>query len=117
MANRYDHGARYRGSAGNLADVAEGLGWFSIGLGVAEFVAPGQVGRMLGMLRSLLERAGFREAGFALNPDGQAWALLAVPLAVVPMRTEAGRGFIEELGAEQLAELVRRSWAYAGHED
>ena len=37
-----------RGGDGALG-LAQGLGWFSIGLGVAELVAPEQLARFLGM--------------------------------------------------------------------
>jgi hypothetical protein len=43
--------------------LAKGLGWFSIGLGLAEVVAPGKLARWLGMEGSeqLLRVYGFRE--------------------------------------------------------
>jgi hypothetical protein len=43
--------------------LARGLGWFSIGLGVAELVAPGTIGRMLGLedQKGLLRAFGGRE--------------------------------------------------------
>jgi hypothetical protein len=60
---------RSRGSSwGDAADgsthaLARGLGWFSIGLGVAELVAPGQLARFLGMEErtELIRAYGARE--------------------------------------------------------
>ena len=42
------HDFHSRDGDGPLA-LAQGLGWFSIGLGVAELVAPEQLARFLGM--------------------------------------------------------------------
>ena len=81
--------------------VARGLGWFSIGLGVAEVVAGRQIGRALGMEdRSWLLRAfGVREiaAGVAVltmdQPRAGMWARVAgdaLDLAAL------GAGFTED---------------------
>lgn len=45
--------------------LARALGWFSIGLGLSEVLAPKRLGRWLGMERSsgLLRAYGFRELG------------------------------------------------------
>src|SRR5947209_17095580 len=61
-------------SAGAADRLAKGLGWFSIGLGVAEIVAPRQLTRALGIEGSerLVRAYGFREiaAGLVtLSPD------------------------------------------------
>jgi uncharacterized membrane protein len=51
---------------GNMERLATGLGWFSIGLGLAEAIAPGGVARLIGAndtgkTRTLLRTYGFRE--------------------------------------------------------
>ena len=69
----------------NEMKVARGLGWFSIGLGVAEIVAGREIGRALGMEdKGWLFRAfGVREAaaGVAIlameNPRAGVWARVA----------------------------------------
>jgi len=68
--------------------VANGLGWFSIGLGLAEVLAPSSVARLIGMNdedgnRSLLRFYGVREiaAGVGIltqpRPAGWLWARVA----------------------------------------
>ncbi len=49
--------------------LAKGLGWFSLGLGLAEVVAPGRLARWLGMegSESLLRVYGFREIATGLG--------------------------------------------------
>jgi hypothetical protein len=61
-------------SAGAADRIAKGLGWFSIGLGLAEIVAPRRLTRALGIAgsESLVRAYGFREiaAGLVtLSPD------------------------------------------------
>jgi hypothetical protein len=61
-------------SAGAADKIAKGLGWFSIGLGLAEIVAPQQLTRALGMQGSetLVRAYGFREIAsglVTLSPD------------------------------------------------
>jgi hypothetical protein len=62
-------------SSVNAADrLARVLGWFSIGLGVAELVAPGRITRALGMegKESLIRAYGAREVAagiMSLSPD------------------------------------------------
>jgi hypothetical protein len=59
--------------------LAKGLGWFSVALGLAELVAPGQLARTLGMRRQtpLLRAYGARElangVGILANPDRASW--------------------------------------------
>ena len=59
--------------------VARGLGWFSIGLGLTEVLAPGKLESMLGIKRNrgILRTFGLREiaAGVALlaEPDQAKW--------------------------------------------
>jgi uncharacterized membrane protein len=68
--------------------VANGLGWFSIGLGVAELVAPDSVARLVGVKptttsRTLLRVAGARELAAGLGilsnnqPKGWVWSRVA----------------------------------------
>jgi uncharacterized membrane protein len=68
--------------------VANGLGWFSIGLGVAELVAPDSVARLVGVRptttsRTLLRVAGARELAAGLGilsnnqPKGWVWSRVA----------------------------------------
>ena len=61
-------------SAGAADRIAKGLGWFSIGLGLAEIIAPRQITRALGMQgsESLVRAYGFREIAsglVTLSPD------------------------------------------------
>src|SRR5437763_8553854 len=61
-------------SSGAAERIAKGLGWFSIGLGLAEIVAPRQLTRALGMQdsESLVRAYGFREIAsglVTLSPD------------------------------------------------
>src|ERR1044072_7814222 len=53
-----------------LDHLSKFLGWFSIGLGVTELVAPGNLSRMLGIesprARTLLRSYGMREVGAGL---------------------------------------------------
>jgi len=85
----------------NEMQVARGLGWFSIGLGVAEVVAGRQIGRALGMEEKswLLRAFGVREiaAGVAIlsmdQPKAGVWARVAgdaLDLAAL------GAGFAED---------------------
>jgi hypothetical protein len=55
--------SRRRRSSGLTYDLAYGLGWFSIGLGAAEVIAPGALARTLGMRGSepILRAYGLRE--------------------------------------------------------
>jgi hypothetical protein len=59
--------------------LAQGLGWFSIGLGVAELVAPGQLARFLGMEErtELIRAYGAREivtgVGILAQEDPTPW--------------------------------------------
>jgi uncharacterized membrane protein len=68
--------------------IATGLGWFSIGLGVAELIAPDSVARLVGVKptstsRTLLRVAGARELAAGLGilshdqPTGWVWSRVA----------------------------------------
>jgi threonine dehydrogenase-like Zn-dependent dehydrogenase len=72
----HDHGvARRGGSNGSALALAEGLGWFSVGLGLAELVAPERLARFLGMDEhaGLIRAYGVRElatgAGILFQDD------------------------------------------------
>jgi hypothetical protein len=77
MAHRRQE-THLREGDGALA-LAQGLGWFSIGLGVAELVAPEQLGRFLGMEEhtALLRAYGAREIatgiGILTQDDPTPW--------------------------------------------
>jgi uncharacterized membrane protein len=73
---------------GNEEKLAKGLGWFSIGLGLAEVIAPGGVARLIGVenrpgTRTLLRAYGIREmaAGVGIlslsQPTGWVWSRVA----------------------------------------
>jgi hypothetical protein len=49
MAYRYDEGSRPHGVGGPERALAQRLSWFSIGLGLAEVMAPRSLARFLGM--------------------------------------------------------------------
>ena len=59
--------------------VARGLGWFSIGLGLAEIIAPGKLGKALGLegKEALLRAYGGREIGAGM------WALTDTPTPAI----------------------------------
>ena len=71
-----------------LARLTKGLGWFSIGLGLAEVIAPGALGRMIGIrsrskTRTTMRLYGLREIGAGVGiltrprPAGWLWARVA----------------------------------------
>lgn len=59
--------------------IARGLGWFSIGLGLAELLAPGRIGQLIGVIgrRKLIRWMGLREiaAGVGLLSQRRSKAL------------------------------------------
>jgi hypothetical protein len=59
--------------------IARGLGWFSIGLGLAELIAPGKLSRALGLegRERLLQAYGGREIGAGI------WALSDTPAPAI----------------------------------
>jgi hypothetical protein len=63
MAHGYGGSSWGDGGDGATHALARGLGWFSIGLGVTELVAPGQLARFLGMEErtELIRAYGARE--------------------------------------------------------
>jgi len=82
-AHRDEYSAPSRRAAGAKADhVATGLGWFSLGLGVAQLVAPGGVARLIGIrddggIRTLMRLLGAREVasgvGILARPKPAGW--------------------------------------------
>ena len=75
--------------------VARGLGWFSIALGVAELVAPGRLGRALGLegRERLLQAYGGREIGAGI------WALSDTPAPAIWSRVGGDLIDLATLGA------------------
>jgi hypothetical protein len=71
--------------------VARGLGWFSLALGAAELIAPGRLGRALGLegKKRLLQAYGGREIGAGM------WALSDTPAPAIWSRVV---GDIVDLG-------------------
>jgi len=69
MAQQANGFSRRRASNGSSHALAQGLGWFSIGLGLAELLAPHSLARALGMeARAELIRAyGMREIATGLG--------------------------------------------------
>jgi hypothetical protein len=63
MAHRYGRPSPRDGADGSTDALAQGLGWFSIGLGVTELVAPGYLARFHGMQErtELIRAYGARE--------------------------------------------------------
>jgi hypothetical protein len=74
--------------------VARGLGWFSIGLGIVELVAPGRLGRTLGLegRERLLQAYGGREIGAGV------WALSDTPAPAIWSRVAGDFADLATLG-------------------
>jgi uncharacterized membrane protein len=73
---------RYDNEQGRGEQLAVGLGWFSIGLGLAELAAPDALARFIGLrdtsnTRSILRAYGAREVGngiaILMQPDNPMW--------------------------------------------
>ena len=80
MKDELRHGGqRSRRSRRSADALARGLGWFSLGLGLAELIAPRLLGRALGMERQsgLLQAYGVREIatglGILMSRDPTPW--------------------------------------------
>jgi uncharacterized membrane protein len=80
---RYQEGRRRSG--GNGERLAQGLGWFSLGLGLAQIAAPGGVARLIGVPdddenRQMMRAVGMREVASGLGilsqprPEEWVWA-------------------------------------------
>jgi hypothetical protein len=69
----------YRSNGASARALAQGLGWFSIGLGIAELAAPGSLARFLGMEErtDLIRVYGMREiatgVGILSQDDPTPW--------------------------------------------
>jgi uncharacterized membrane protein len=74
-----------RRSEGNGERLAQGLGWFSLGLGLAQIAAPAEVARLIGVPdddenRQMMRAVGMREVASGLGilsnsrPEGWVWA-------------------------------------------
>ncbi|HEY2066553.1 MAG TPA: SRPBCC family protein [Gemmatimonadaceae bacterium] len=94
--------------------LAQGLGWFSIGLGVAQIVAPRRVARMIGVNdsdrnKAVMRAVGVREiaAGIGLlsdqKPTGFAVARVAGDLMDLAMLSNALRSPVNDRGKTTLA--------------
>ncbi len=85
--------------------LARGLGWFSIGLGVAELVMPGKLARFLGVPgnEGLIRACGAREVatglGLLLSDDPKPWIYARIGGDVLDL---AGLGMSIEKGTEQV---------------
>ena len=79
MALRYGGSSRRDGSDASTQALAQALGWFSIGLGVAELAAPQHLARFLGMegRDDLIRTYGVREVvtgvGILSQDDPMPW--------------------------------------------
>ena len=93
--------------------VARGLGWFSLALGAAEIVAPGQLARALGLdgRERLLQAYGGREIGAGIwalsdTPAPAIWSRVAGDLVDLATLAAGARGGDEE--------QRRRAWIALG---
>ena len=79
------HGEGRRRSGGNGERLAQGLGWFSLGLGLAQIAAPDRMARLIGVPdddenRQMMRAVGMREVASGLGilsqsrPEGWVWA-------------------------------------------
>jgi hypothetical protein len=95
MAHRYGGRSSRSGADASTQSLAQGLGWFSIGLGVTELVAPGQLARFLGMEErtELIRAYGAREImtgiGILSQEDSTPWLWGRVAGDVVDLATLA----------------------------
>lgn len=80
---RHQEGRRRSGENGER--LAQGLGWFSLGLGLAQIAAPGEISRLIGVPdddenRQMMRAVGMREVASGLgilsqsHPEGWVWA-------------------------------------------
>src|SRR5437899_9189345 len=102
------------GSNNREMQLACGLGWFSIGLGLAEVLAPGAVARLAGIppRRGLIRFLGFREiaSGLAIfaqrRPKEALWARVAgdvMDLAVLGSAIGSRRSNLTKVTASMAA--------------
>ncbi|AHL73712.1 transcriptional regulator [Stutzerimonas stutzeri] len=85
--------------------LARGLGWFSIGLGLAEVLMPGKLARFLGVPgnEGLIRACGAREiatgVGLLLSDDPKPWIYVRIGGDMLDL---AGLGMSIETGTEQV---------------
>jgi uncharacterized membrane protein len=98
----YVAAARHDGSAQRSAQLANALGWFSIGLGLAELLAPRAMSKAVGVGRrpGLLRALGARELASGIGilsrprPTGWLWSRVAgdaMDLALLGLAARSGR--------------------------
>ena len=131
MPERRHNGGRQRGappSAGNNEQLARALGWFSIGLGMAEVVAPGRLAELIGVESKpgAFRLMGLREIGSGIailgqeQPAGGVWSRVAgdiLDLALLsthlgsrnPERQKTLAATVSVLGVTALDIFVARS--------
>jgi uncharacterized membrane protein len=99
--------------------LAKGLGWFSIGLGLTQLLAPGRVARLAGVkdtggTRTVLRLAGLRELGHGAGifaqrrPAGAVWTRVggdAMDLALLGRALASGRSERGRVAATTVAVL------------
>ncbi len=128
---------RHDGPAASAHALAQGLGWFSIGLGLAEFLAPERLARSLGMEEraGLIRAYGVREIATGLgillqerNPAPWIWGRVAgdaVDLATLasglagggnPRRENVGLALAAVAGVTVLDLVCARQLAADGEE-
>lgn len=108
---------RNRSRNASVERIAQGLGWFSIGLGAAEILAPGPLSRLIGIrdragTRALLRFYGVREIGTGIGilmqrkPSPWLWGRVAgdaVDLASLGAAMSSGRTDKTRLGVAAAA--------------
>ena len=103
---------RYENEQSRGEQLAVGLGWFSIGLGVAELAAPDAVARFIGLrddrtTTSVLRAYGAREIGNGLailmQPDNPAWLWSRVGGDVVDLASLASAGRRDDADERRVA--------------
>lgn len=82
--------------------LARGIGWFSLGLGVAELIAPGKIARTFGLegKEGLLRAFGAREiasgiGALSVDPQPALWSRVvgdALDIGVLALGTQSGKG-------------------------
>lgn len=93
--------------------VAQGLGWFSLGVGIAEIIAPRTVSRMLGVPRSsrLMRFVGLREVvcgiGILSQPDTKFWLQARVNGGAMDL------GLLSAATLSKKSDRTRLAWATA----
>jgi hypothetical protein len=116
--------------------LAQGLGWFSVGLGLAELLAPARLGRLLGMEEhtTLIRAYGARELAVGIgilaqdDPEPWLWGRVggdALDLGTLamgmregnPQRENAGLAFLAVAGVTALDVICASALARERQED